>query len=394
MQDFGNVLVMGSSGVGKSTLIRTVLGSNARESVDGRREQLHVYESLSVPFRLIDANDLEGSLLRRRAAVRAVKRWSKDNALDGNEDNDINVIWFCVEGKSRKLIRQQMADLARATEVWRSVPIIVVITKSYAELEREDNIAVVRAACERRRRLSRNLRAIIPVVATTYQLSETTFVSPEGIPELIEATNETLPEGLRAASQDIVSFSLKRRRSVARSIVAASVAAGVTVGAVPLPISDALILTPIESAEVNALATLYGIGKGSASKKLLSTILEVGTVSTAAKAAISALKAIPGINLAASALNAAIAGCIVAAMGEGTIHIFERIYLGEHTIDYTEWVQRALESRLSKDLITHGTKALAGVSATGSAKPTPKAVADIITEVLRKKASEETKATS
>lgn len=394
MQDFGNVLVMGSSGVGKSTLIRTVLGSNARESVDGRREQLHVYESLSVPFRLIDANDLEGSLLRRRAAVRAVKRWSKDNALDGNEDNDINVIWFCVEGKSRKLIRQQMADLARATEVWRSVPIIVVITKSYAELEREDNIAVVRAACERRRRLSRNLRAIIPVVATTYQLSETTFVSPEGIPELIEATNETLPEGLRAASQDIVSFSLKRRRSVARSIVAASVAAGVTVGAVPLPISDALILTPIESAEVNALATLYGIGKGSASKKLLSTILEVGTVSTAAKAAISALKAIPGINLAASALNAAIAGCIVAAMGEGTIHIFERIYLGEHTIDDTEWVQRALESRLSKDLITHGTKALAGVSATGSAKPTPKAVADIITEVLRKKASEETKATS
>ncbi len=392
MQDFGNVLVIGSSGVGKSTLIRTVLGSNARETVDGKREQLRVYESLSVPFRIIDANDLEGSFLRRCAAARAVKQWSKDNALDGNDENDINVIWFCVEGKSRKLIRQQMADLARATEVWRSVPIIVVITKSYAEMERADNVELVRATCERRRRLSNNLRAIIPVVATTYQLNETTFVPPEGIPELIEATNETLPEGLRAAGKDIEAFSLKRRRSVARSIVAASVAAGATVGAVPLPISDALILTPIETAEVNALATLYGIGKGSASKKLLSTILEVGTVSTAAKAAISALKAIPGINLAASALNAVIAGSIVAAMGEGTMHIFERIYLGEHTLDDTEWVQRALESRLSKDLIAQGTKALGRISSAGSPKPTPKTVAGILTDMLSRKATEEGKA--
>ena len=37
----------------------------------------------------------------------------------------------------------------------------------------------------------------------------------------------------------------------------------------------------------------------------------MGTVSTAAKAAISTLKAIPGINIAASALNAIIAGSIV-----------------------------------------------------------------------------------
>lgn len=382
MAGFGNVLVIGSVGVGKSTLIRTVVGSSVVTKEDGNRNKLAVYESLSVPFRVIDAGDVGGSFFAQQAAIRSIKRWSKDNALDGNTDNDINVIWFCVEGKSRKLIREQIKDLARATDVWRSVPVIVVITKSYAALERADNVALVEEACRRNRRLNSTIKAVIPVVATTYQLSETTFVAPEGIPELITATNDVMPQGVRAAGDDIASFALKRRRSVARSIIAASTAAGVTVGAVPIPISDALILTPIETAEINALATLYGVGKGSSSKRLFETILEVGTVSTAAKAAISALKAVPGINLAASALNAVIAGSVVAAMGEGSMRVFERIYLGEKSLDDTEWVKSFLESRISKELVVRGTAALGKASGVRAGKDQNKAIAGLLTSIF------------
>ena len=384
--NFGNVLVIGSSGIGKTTLIKTVLGSDmtvSRADTPKGGERLEVYESLSVPFRIIDAHDMGKSFLSRQLSIRAVKGWSKQNALDGNTDNDINVIWFCVEGKSRKLIRQQLADLSRATDVWRSVPVIVVITKSYAASEREDNIALAKELYARTRRRSNNLKAVIPVVASTYQLDSSTFVAPEGIPELIDATNEALPEGIRAAEDDIASFSLKRRRSVARSIIAASVAAGVTVGAVPLPISDALILTPIETGLVNALATLYGIGGGSASKRLLGTILEVGTVSTAAKAAISALKAVPGINLAASVLNAAIAGSIVATIGEGTMRIFERIYLGEKTIDDVEWARELVESRLSKELVAQGTKVVGKVAGVDSSKDPLKVLTGLISDAVK-----------
>lgn len=384
-ESFGNVLVIGSSGVGKSTLIRAVLGSDVREMSDGVpgvRERLTIYESLAAPFRIIDAHHMSGSFLARQRTIRAVKQWSKHNALDGDATNDINVIWFCVEGKSRKLIRQQLADLSSATDVWRTVPVIVVITKSYAELEREDNIELVRRTFARRRRRASCLKAVIPVVAATYQLSESTFVPPEGIPELIAATNEIMPEGLKAATDDIATFALRRRRAVARSIVAASVAAGMTVGAVPIPISDALILTPIETAEINALATLYGIGKGSAQKKFFNTILEVGTVSTVAKGAISALKAVPGINVAASVLNAVIAGSIVAAIGEGTMRAFERVYLGEKSLDDTEWIKRFMESRLSKDLIAQGTKVLGQVSEGDTEKHSKQAVAKLLTSAF------------
>lgn len=362
----GNVLVMGSQGVGKSTLIKAVVGSDIPTTGGGKFGGLAVYDNLSVPFRIIDAGDPGSSWCARMRAAHSLKRWAAETALDGDPDNDISVIWYCVEGKSRKLIREQIMHLGRATESWRHAPVIVVITKSYSEFERDDNVELIRQACSRRKRLKENLLAVIPVVADTYKLSETTFVSPTGVDELIYATAETMPEAMVTAGQDVIDFSLRRRRAVAHSIVAASTAAGVTVGAVPIPISDALILTPIETAEVNALATLYGIGKGSSSKRLLSTILEVGTVSMAAKAAISTLKAIPGINLAASVLNAVIAGSIVAAIGEGSLHIFERIYKGEKTIDDTEWVQSVLESRLSKELLSQGTKALGKASGVSS----------------------------
>ncbi len=380
-RDFGNVLVIGSSGVGKTTLIEAVLGSDVRVTTDGIpgiRKRLSIYESLSVPFRIIDAHHMGGSLLERRSAIHAVKRWSKHNALDGDETNDINAIWFCVEGKSRKLIRQQLADLSSATDVWRSVPVIVVITKSYAEFERADNVELVRKTFMRRRRRARCLKAVIPVVASTYQLSETTFVPPEGIPELIAATNEIMPEGLKAASDDIATFALRRRRAVARSIVAASAVAAATVGAVPIPIADALILTPIETSEVNALATLYGIGQGSAQKRFLNTILEVGTVSRAAKTAISTLKALPGISLGAGVLNAVIAGCVVGALGEATMRVFERVYVGERTLDDIEWARQFLESRLSKELIAQGTKLLGEVQEGGTAASSKKALATLL----------------
>lgn len=367
MAAVGNVLVIGGEGVGKSTLISTVLGSGTQKTMEGGPFGLPLFESPTAPFRIIDAGDMGGSFFARRRAIGVVRRWSKQNALDEADDNNIHLIWFCVEGKSRKLIRQQIRSLSRATDVWRSVPIIVVITKSYAEAERDGNVELVRQACARRKRLVRSIRAIIPVVASTYSLSDTAIVAPAGIPELIDATVEALPEGLQASDKDIADFALRRKRSVARGIVAASAAAGAAVGAVPIPISDALILTPIETSMVGALSKLYGIGDDSSSKMLFATILEAGTVSTAAKGAISALKAVPGINLAASVLNAAIAGSIVAAIGEGSTRIFERISCGEKTIDDVEWVRKFLESRLSKEMVAKGTKLLGQVPSGESA---------------------------
>ena len=261
----GNVLVIGNSGVGKSTLINSVLGDEKAKTgygSSGTTDKLEIYESEEVAFRIIDTVGFEPSLVKGWKAINAVKKWSKESAKNGKEDSEINVIWFCVEGTSSKLFPKTIKDLSKATAMWETVPIVVVITKSYSVPERTQNIEMVSNAFAKQKRYSKNLKHIVPVVASTYTLNNTAFAAPEGITELIDVTNELMPEGIKAGAHDIYNFKLKRKKGLAQSIVALSTTAAVTVAAVPISLADALILSPIEVAQINGLAQLYEINKG------------------------------------------------------------------------------------------------------------------------------------
>lgn len=352
--EIGNVLVIGNSGVGKSTLINSVLGIEKAKTgygTSGITNELEIYESDAVPFRVIDTIGFEPTFFKEQKAINAVKKWSKASSKNGQEDKQINVIWFCVDGTSRKLFPKAIESLSRATSIWKSVPVIVVITKSYSVPERKENIEMVQHAFATQKKYTKNLKKIIPVVASTYELNETAFAAPEGITDLIDATNELMPEGLQSGADDIANFKLSRKRHLAQGIVGVATTSGIVVGAVPISIADALILTPLEIAEINAIAKVYGVKNDEQSKQFFNSIIEVGTVSTAAKTAIAALKNIPGINIGASVLNAIIAGSIVAALGEGTIYAFEQIYLGKKSFEDIDWVTKLLESKLSIEFV-------------------------------------------
>lgn len=382
----GNVLVIGNSGVGKSTLINAVLGEDCAVTgygTSGTTDKLTIYESENVPFRVIDTVGFEPSFIKERKAIGAVKKWSKESVKAGKEDTQISVIWFCVEGTSSKLFPKAIKDLSRATSMWPSVPIIVAITKSYSVPERQRNIEMVHNAFASQKRYSKNLKKVIPVVAQTLIINEENnlYAPPEGITDLIDATNKLLPEGIKAAETDIATFKLNRKRALAHSVVGIATTSAVVVGAVPMPFSDALLLGPVEIAEVNALVQIYGISKDEESKKFLNSIVEVGTVSAAAKAAISALKTIPGINIGASVINAIIAGSIVAALGEGSIYAFEQVYLGKKTVEDIDWVKKIIESKLSSQFIEKVTDALKTISD----KTDTKAITQTILELFTSK---------
>jgi len=381
----GNVLVIGNPGAGKSTLINAVLGDETTETGWGpidTIDELDIYESKIIPFRIIETVCYEPSFFMEQKTINAVKKWSKDSAKEGHEDNQINVIWFCVDSTITKEFSETIKALSRATSMWKSVPVIVVITKSYAVPEREKNIEMVNDVFAEQKKSSKNLRKIIPVVASIYTLNETAFAPPEGITELIDSTNELMPEGIKDSERDVFTFILNRKRAFAHSIVGISTVAGVTVGAVPIPFADAFILTPIEIGEITALAKIYEINEDEDSKKLLNLIVEIGTVSLAAKLAIGALKAIPGINIAACVINAIIAGGIVAAIGEGSIYVFEKIYLGEKSVADIDWVKKVMEAQLSSQFIEKVMLIAEKIAKSDNPKDIGKVITDLLTAVF------------
>lgn len=322
---------------------------------------MEIYENNGISFRLIDTIGFELGVIKEFKAVNAVRKWSRESTKEGKEDSRINVIWFCVDGTSGKLFPKTIDSLMNATSLWKNVPIIVVITKSYSEPDREENKKMIREAFAARKKYVDRLNDIIPVVAEPYTIREGIYAPPEGITELIELTNNLLPEGFKAAEQDVMNYNLIRKRALSQTVVSVATLAGITVGGVTLPFADAMILTPTETLEIESIAKIWGIKKNEQSKALLDTIIEVGTVGAAGKLIAGGLKAIPVINVGAAVVNAFIAGSIVFALGEGASYVFEQIYTGKKSLSDIDWVKQILEEKLTKSFMEKLTKALKSI---------------------------------
>ncbi|MBO6300547.1 MAG: 50S ribosome-binding GTPase [Lachnospiraceae bacterium] len=384
----GNVLLIGESGVGKSTLINAVLKREETEvgfGMTGTTQRMEIYEGEGLPFRVIDTIGFEPTFFRKTKAINAVKKWSKDSAKkkkdeEEKEDKQIHAIWFCVEGTRRKLFYDTIKSMLRATSMWKSIPIVVVITKSYSSTESEENIKMVKEAFRKTRQAER-LKEVIPVVAAPFVIQDDIIVPPKGIDVLINKTNELMPEAIRMSQQDVAAYILQRKRALAQGVVATSVVLGVTVTAVPIPIADGLMLSSLELAEIKAIAGIYEIKKGDKSKRFIDSIIEVGTVSAVARTAISALKAIPGINIAASIMNGVIGGSFVTILGEGAAYAFEQIYLGKKSLDDIDWVKKMMESKLAEEFSGKAEKVIKNLPE----KPNFKNVSQLIVDTFSKK---------
>lgn len=189
---------------------------------------------------------------------------------------------------------------------------------------------------------------------------------------------KVLPEGRRAAKSDVFDFKCKRKKALAQGIVSCATVSAAAVGAAPIPLADAAILVPIEMALTSSLAKLYGIGNDDQAKKFLGTIVEAGTVGVAAKAAISMLKTIPGVNIATAPLNAAIAGGIVAAIGEGSIYIFEKVYRGEKTVVDIDWAKDFMDKVFSEQFVSKVAEVIKDFSKNSNGTNAVKQVADLL----------------
>ena len=377
----GNILVIGNSGVGKSTLINAVMGESVAESgwgISGTTKKLKIYENEEIPFRVIDTEGFEPSFIKKHLAINAIKKWSKDSTKEDNEEKLINVIWFCVDGTSSKLFPDTIKNLSSATKIWESVPVIVVITKSYSQLERKQNIEMVNSAFAKQKKYGNNLKQVIPVVAQCYHLNDYSCAPIEGITELIDFTNKLIPEGVQASQKDISKYKLKRKRAFAQSLVFTSTTTGTIIGAIPIPMADAMVLTPLELAEINGIRKIYGIN-GEGVNSFVDSIMKAGTVGTAAKTTISALKALPGVNVATSVLNAVVAGGFIVALGEASIYIFEQVYLGKKSLKDIEWASKIVESKFNSEFVEKILQCLKKASEKGNIKE----LGDIINEVFK-----------
>ena len=345
MGEKANILVLGTSGAGKSTLINAVIGKEVAKVGFGKHgtEKMEPYVSDDLNFQLIDSRGFEYNFFNTKKAVKDMKSWMKSGLKD--KKPRIHMLWFCVDATSRRFTKTTFKTVEEVKKEWPDIPIIVVLTKSFFSAEDEENIEMVKETFCKVSKKTGMPKAVIPVLA---QAPKGEDILPRGIEELIRVTEDNLEEAVRDSDEAVKKYDLKCKRMKSQALTIAAATSGGVVGAIPIDFPDAVILTPLETALITGIAKIYKLDKSEDfTKKIITRVVEAGTVSMVAKTAINQLKLIPGIaNLAADVLNAIVAGAIVLGIGEAASLVMEMVYVGDVKTEDLDWINKIVESQM------------------------------------------------
>ncbi len=346
-----NILVFGNSGAGKSTLINAVLKSDQAKTGVGKSvtKEMKAYESDNPPFRMIDTVGLDFNFWNRFKINSDVKKWTKSSIREGRQNQYIHVIWYCLDATSRRVFDENLKALGKIARIWKNIPIIVVFTKSISEAEIPENEDMFRLAMDEYKDKHLNIRGIVSVLAKPYRVDAGSVILPRGLDALIEKTNDIAPVAFQLNEAAVENLRWKLKRANARTVTALASAASATVGAVPIPMPDALILIPIQHKMALEIGRVYGVTReNDTANQIGEIIVRTGLTTTLAKSVLSALKGIPGLNIAAAVLNAAVAGIMTAMVGEITAEVMEMAAKGKIDPKNLDWIGKFAESEFHK----------------------------------------------
>ncbi len=338
-----NILILGTSGCGKSTLINSILEANEAPTGVGEAvtKEIAIYQNDELSFRMIDSVGYEYGLFKQNKIKHEIANFCKEGVKSSDIEKLIHMIWFCIDGTTKRIDQEVLGYIKSVTNDWKNVPVFVVFTKSYSRIEIEENIQMANAAIEKynhaHKKRPLNVKEIIPVVAKEYKIDETVTIAPMGLDALVSKTIELAPEAKQISTSAIKEIDLKIKNAMANALIAAATTGATAVGAIPIPIPDATILVPIQSGMLAGVAKIYGIQDKDMTNEVINTILKVGATTMAGKGLLTALKAIPGMNIAAAVLNAAVAGSITLAAGEISNILFRKAYNNEIDIKSVNW---------------------------------------------------------
>lgn len=325
-----NILIVGKTGVGKSTLINEIFGFEKAPVGIGRSitQKMAVYEDSSTNLRIIDTKGWEMGVVDQYKTELSIKNWLKGTVKKGVSDDYVHVIWHCIDSGSKRVDKQELKALARLSKMWKGVPIVFVFTKSMSEGDFEENRTMLQNCLIEYGIKGLNSKDYIAVLAKPMIISEDQVLESRGLDLLLERTCALIPEAVELNKEAVAGLSLRIKQNQAQVMVAVCASGAATVGAVPMPIPDSPLLMALQTVMIEKILKVYEISENQADG-LKQVIVTSGIISLGAKQVINGLKAIPGLNLAAALINSIVAGVITAVLGEVTISLMTAIKTGK-----------------------------------------------------------------
>lgn len=316
-----NLAVFGKTGVGKSTLVNAIFGTEVAETGLGKpvTRGLVYYRHPGGLLGLYDSEGFETGTSGDEILAGLRTFVSDSRALP--IDQQIHAAWYLVRWSDRRFEDRQ-ADFVRAlAEI--GVPVMLVITQvpSREGVPHPEAVELASYIQSLGLPLRPDGRAYL-----TNALADPFTGSPVfGLQELLDATYLVVPEVATAALTAAQILDLERKRQAARKVINQSVALAAGVGATPIPFSDAALLVPTQVTMIARVTASYGLpaDRSRALAAAGAVVLTGGATMAGRYIATSLLKAIPGGQIATSAISATVAGSLTRAVGEAWARVCE-----------------------------------------------------------------------
>lgn len=299
-----NILLLGQTGVGKSSLINTVFG-NELASVSNTKPEtrgFHCYTCENVPVNIIDSEGYE--LGDSQKFKESLSQYIDTNFIDISKQ--IHIAWYCISISSARVLPYDLDNIDFLLNI-KKIPTCVVFTQCDNDTPEGDTAKALTGVINKR------FGKHIPCFQTS---NDSEINKSLDLESLIDWSLKNLSnENLRTAFLIAQKVALDKKDDKAKSRIKYYAGLAAAIGASPIPLSDAIALTALQIKMTSDIFTIYGLN--TSINETIASIVRGKVLSLLGKTiAGNLIKMIPGLGTYVGAIiNSTVATTITYSLG-------------------------------------------------------------------------------